>query len=255
MKAARALARVLIVGCVCSLPSHAEKAKGVNGGESSKEPYVTIELAKLEVTDSSLGLSCRIRNSSDHDVWVCREVSSLPFEVYLSHDTKTLLIRKRLDVPCHTRWSRPPAAGKYVRLSPGTAEPESFLIDLPATPQVVYASPGTETVSCTVRRLVLEIGYYDEDLPALVRSILEVAENFNPTSKSLKPEIWTTYFRGLLVRNSLAAFDVMNKDPESSGHVYIDYSSQALAGEKILHIEINGVSIPYSGPVKQEGEE
>jgi hypothetical protein len=233
------------------MASHAEQAKEVTGPDDGKATVVTIELTKLEVTDFSLGLTYTIRNSSDHDVWVCSEVSSIPFEVYLTHDKQTLLIRKRLDVPCGKIWHRPPAAGTYIRLRPSAAQPESVLIDLPVAPKSVYATVDAAEVAQTVRRLALEIGYYDEDLPALVRSIFEVADKFSPESWDLDPNILKTYFPGLIVRGALSDFDVINKDPYGEGHVYIECSYQAL-GEKVLRMEINGVAIPYRGRIETE---
>ena len=45
-------------------------------------------------------------------------------------------------------------------------------MDVPVMPQFLYAGRDTQ-VKQTVRRLVIEIGFYDEDLPAPARSILE----------------------------------------------------------------------------------
>ena len=230
--------------CVCNMGSDAGQAQQADGQDAVDETGVTIELTKLEVSDSSLELDYKITNSSDDDVWVCSKPSSIPFEVYLTHDPQTLLIRKRLDVPSTFIWSRPPAAGTYVRIVPGATQMDSMRLDLPVTPRSVYASVGPE-VPQTVRRLVLEIGYYDEDLPALVRSILDVAGNCSPQSWYVYPDFLKTYFRGLLVRNSLSGFNAINKDPYGEGRVSIEYSYQALTGEKVLRVEINGVSIRY----------
>jgi hypothetical protein len=224
----------------------------VTGPDEGKATAVTIELTKLEVTDSSLELTYTIRNSSDHSVWVCSEVGSMPFEMYLTHDQQTLLLRKRLDVPSTAVWNRPPAAGTYTRLGPGAAQPESMLLDLPVTQKAIYASVTTTEVPQTVRRLALEIGYYDEDLPALVRGIFDVADKFSPESRNLDPNIERTYFRGLAVRRALGAYDIMNQDPYGEGRISIGYSYQALVGEKVLRMEVNGVAIPYRGRIEKE---
>jgi hypothetical protein len=233
--------------CLCSTGFRADLAAGVNGPSSGKERSVMIELTKLDVTDSSLGLTCTIRNSSDHDVWVCSKVSSISSEVYLTDDQRTLLIRRRLDVPSTNVWHRPPAAGTYIRIGPGAAYPESLLLDLPVTRQSIYASPVAVEVPRTARCLALEIGYYDEDLPALVHSVLDTAGKFSTDTWSLDPNIERTYFRGLAVRRALAGYDTKNKDPYGEGRVYIDYSYQALVGEKVLRMEVDGVAIPYAG--------
>lgn len=243
---------MLAICTMCDMACHAGQADDVNSPVDGREAAVTIELTKLEVTDTSLEFSYKIRNHSGHDVWVCSEVSSAPFEVFLTHDTQTLLIRKRLDVPCNAIWARPPAPGKYICLGPAEDRQDTLRIDLPVMPRFMYASQGMEVVTCTVRRLLLEIGYYDEDLPALIRRILEVADQFNAQAWSLHPDVRETYFRGLSVRSALLGFDLIDKDPYAEGYVYIYYSRQALTGEKTLRMEINGIAIPYSGPIESE---
>jgi hypothetical protein len=236
--------------CVCNIGSRAEERGKTDPAESGKEMGVTIEVTQFEVTDSWLALTFKIRNSSDHAVWVCSSVrsgGSAPYELYLMHDKQTLLLRKRLDVPCQKSWRTPPDPATYVRLEPGTAQAESLLLGLPITPTFIYATVDAPGVAQPVRRLALQIGYYDEDLPALVRGIFSIAGEFKQTSSSLDPNMERTYFRGLAVRRNLRTYDLLNPDPYSKGRVRIDYSYQALAGEKVLAVEINGVAIPYQG--------
>jgi len=126
------------------------------------------------------------------------------------------------------------------------------LIDLPVAGKFVYASEGEEPVTDTVRRVALEIGYYDENLPALVRNIIEMANKLGAQTWFTYPDWLKTYFRGLAVRNALEGFNVLNRDPEAEGRVYIEHSRQALTGEKALRVEINGVGIPYNGRVQWE---
>jgi len=208
---------------------------------------VVIELTRLEITDSSLELGYKVRNDSDHEIWVCDKVSSMPSEVYLTYDKRTLLIRKRLDVPSHMIWRTRPASGTYRYLGSGAVHQDSMFLSFPISPKFVYASKGTETADQTVRSLVLEIGYYDGDLPALVRSIFQVADRFRFEGGDIDPAIEGTYFPGLSVRSALAGFEAVNENALDRGYVYIDYSYQALAGEKVIRIEIDGVAIPYSG--------
>ena len=100
MNAARRIAKLLAICCVCTVLSPAEDAKGP---DMSKNAAVTMEITKLEVNDSTLALSYNIRNGTDREAWVCSEVGSIPFEAFLTSDKQTLLIRKRLDVPSNTR--------------------------------------------------------------------------------------------------------------------------------------------------------
>ena len=39
----------------------------------------------------------------------------------------------------------------------------------------------------------------------------------------------------------------MNRDAYDRDYIYVRYSGQALTGEKILRMEIEGVAIPYDG--------
>jgi len=238
MKTAARLAGIVAVCCLCNMVSHAQEADEASGPGHSERASVTIELTRFEVSDSCLALDYRIKNGSDHDVWVCSRPSSIPFEMYLTQDKQSLLIRKRLDVPTTVIWHRPPAPGTYVRLNAGADQRESLLIDLPVEPVTVYASGGTESAS-TVTRLAVEIGFYDEDLPALIDNIIAVADMFRVTSWDVPWEILDTYFRGLRVPR------LLNADPYGQGYVHIEYNGQALTGEKVLRMEINGVSIPY----------
>ena len=221
-----------------------------------EEKVVTIELTKLDVNDTNLELRYKIKNGTNHDVWICGGVGLIakPFEVFLAEDARTLVIRKRLDVPTHLIWRSGPPSGMYVRLSPGEERLESLSLNLPVQPNFVFVGPGRTQVTQNARFLSLEIGFYDEDLPALVRSILAEAEKFNSTIYDANMDILKDYFKGLLVRGSLGGldtFETINKDYLNKGQVVINYSYQALTGEKVLRITVDGVSIPYEGPVQQ----
>jgi hypothetical protein len=254
MDATARIVKMIAICCVCNIASHAEEVNEAKGPDSNGEKTVSIGLVKLEVTGSSLGLSYEVRNGSARDVWVCSEVSSMPFEIYLTQDKQTLLIRKRLDVPSKAIWASPPTPGTYVRLGPGANRPESVLIDLPVKPNFVYAPVGGEAIAQTVRRVALEIGYYDEDLPTLVRSICAVADELSAKGwglgYNLNPNTLNTYFRGLIVRGVFAGSGVITQEPYTQAHVYVPHSRQALTGERVLRIEVNGVSIPYRGRVE-----
>ncbi len=236
---------------VCVLLAGRAQADSVEDPNNKERKNVTIELTKLDVNDTTLELGWKIKNNTDHDVWICDSIGSeINFEVYMAEDNRTLVIRRRLDVPSHYGWRSPPS-GRYVRLHPGEIRPESLLLNLPVQFRFVYASRGTKVTKCA-RYIALEIGFYDEDLPALIRSILQEAEKFSGTVSDIDVAIFKDYFRGLWVRErfgSLKFFDAINKDPYSEGWVEFYYPYQALTGEKILRILVDGVSIPYDGYV------
>lgn len=251
MKTTFGLISVLAICCLCRAALPAALAGGVGDPNDVNEPAVTIELTRLEVSESSLALDFKIRNTSDHDVWVCSAVSSIPFEMFLTQDRQTLLIRKRLEVPSTAIWNRPPFPGTYVHLGPGEDRPESLLIDLPVAQQTVFAGLDTSKTRLTVRRLAVEIGYYDEDLPALVRRIFEATDKFASEDWDIDGSIYRTYFRGFVVRSALSGFGIINKDPYGEGRVLVDYSRGALTGEKVLKLEVSGLAIPYVGSMKK----
>ena len=213
----------------------------------SKDTGVTMEILDLDVNESTLALSYNIRNGTNRDAWVCNSIGSVPFEVFLTSDKQTFLIRKRLDVSSNTIWRGPSPVGTYARIAPGVALTESVQVALPASPTFLYASRGATEVAQTVTCLALEIGYYDEDLPALIHGIIGVAEKSGLTSQDVPPNILDTYFRGLRVRGVLGNFDRVNKDPYGEGCVYIAYSGQALTDEKVLRVDVNNISISYKG--------
>jgi len=228
-----------------------EFASGAGEPNDPNQGAVTIELTKLDVNDTTLELHYKIKNNTDHDVWICDNVNTLanPFEVFLAEDAQTLVIRKRLDVPSRAIWRTQPA-GMYVRLCPGEDLIESLSLNLPVQPSFVFASAGRTQVTQNARCLALEIGFYDEDLPALICSIIIEADKFSGTTFDIDTAIVKEYFKGLLVKGCLGplnSFEELNKDLINKGKVVIYYSYQALTGEKVLRIEVDNVSIPYEG--------
>lgn len=225
------------------------QAESVDDPNNNEEKDVTIELNKLVVNDTTLELHYKIKNNTDHDVWICNSVGSAGIEAFLAEDAKTLLMRRRLNVPTSNIWRRSPA-GRYILLRTGENWSESLSYDLPVNPRFLFSSQGETQVTQNARGLTLEIGFYDEDLPALIRSILKEADKFSGTSFDADFAIKKEYFRGLWVRGSLGSFNIDNKDPYSEGKVVIPYNDQALTGEKVLQIKVDGVSIPYEGYVQ-----
>ena len=249
MDAVRRILKVLAVCCLCNLASHAQPAGSVSGPDDNKGPAVTMEITELDVNDSTLTLSYNIINGTGRDAWVCSSIdSSVSFEVFLTSDKQTLLIRKRLDVPTSAIW-RPsgPGTGTYVRIAPDASLADSVRIAVPVNSVFVYAWPDTTEVAQTVTSLALEIGYYSADLPAVIRSVLAVAEKSGLTVADVPGGLLDTYFRGLRVRSTLGGFDLVNKDPYGQGRVLVAYSQQALTDEKVLRVDVNDVSIPYGG--------
>jgi hypothetical protein len=122
-------------------------------------------------------------------------------------------------------------------------------LTVPVEPCRVYA---TELASSLLhaRRLVLEIGFYDEDLPKLIRDILEIAEKLNCLEYSEHTtDLFMYYFKGAWIAQlfgGLTGFEE-NRYKEGNEEINIPYTRQQLSGEQVLRIEVDGVNIPYLG--------
>ena len=253
--------------CVFS-PMFAQADSGDDPNKEEKK-VVTIELTKLDVNDTTLELSYKIKNNTDHDVWICDDAYAntalLDFEVYLSEDEQTLLIRRRHDVPTDMVWGAWPYA-RYVLLRSGQDRTESLSLDVPVRPCCVFAIP--EAASDHARCLVLEIGFYNEDLPGMIREILEMIEKLNcarPEPSEYGTAFFQRYFKGIWIAHQvfvggLSGFEKYTYK-EGSEEITIPYTRQNLIGEQVLRIEVNGVHIPYEelshtdGPANGQEEE
>jgi len=217
-----------------------------------------IILTKFTITDKALQLEYEIKNDSDHEIWVCQSADELGeqykvFEAFLDLQRRTLIIRKRLDVPMLNSIDRMyPPSGRYVRLRPGESCSELLSHELPFYPHIVYYARGNEQGIEYARRLAIEIGFYDEDLPALIRTILTEADRFTGT---LSDRWWlnetiTGYFAGLALKSYMGGgVDWFNQSKGASiekGTLVIPYNDQTLKGERVLHVTVDGVFIPYN---------
>ncbi len=241
-----------LILCVFS-PKLAQAESG-DDPNNLEDKVVTIELTKLDVNDTTLELSYRIKNNTVHDVWICDDVAfyltSLDFEVFLSEDVQTLLIRRRLDVPTNVEWAINPR-GHYVLLRSGQERTESLSLEVPVISQRVFVFPSKRVTSDHAKRLVLEIGFYNEDLPGTIREILETAEKLNCTRleySEYHTDLFQRYFKGIWIAHQLfgglSGFEE-HTYKEGSEEIIIPYSWQRFGGEQVLRIDVDGVYIPY----------
>ena len=218
------------------------------------QSMVTLELTKLEVNEARLDLHFRIENYSDQYVWVLDNLfgNDPPLEVFLSKNGRTLLLRRRLAVPTGGSFAQP-MKGRYMLFRPGETRAERVSIALPVVPRFKFARDDVmRTYTGEVRHIRLEIGYYDQDLPALVDSVLREAEKFEGTFEAAH-SVKLEYFRGLAVRG-LARFHSLDPDPYTEGFFIVAYTRGIFTGEKVLSLEVDGVSIPYDGFVEAQLE-
>ena len=150
-------ARLLIFLIICTLLTKSIQAEDANNIEINQDSAVAIELTKLDVNDTTLELGYKIKNNTDHDVWICDSVSThSKSERYLAEDAQTLVIRKRLDISPEVVWAAIPI-GRYVRLQPAQEYSESLSYALPLRPAFTYI--GERANAESAKRLVLEIGF------------------------------------------------------------------------------------------------
>ena len=209
---------------------------------------VIIALTRLDVNDTNLELSYKIKNNTDHDVWICDSVnteSTFNIDAYLAEDAKTLVIMKSIGFLSEFLSIDRYRGSRYVRLRPTQEYSESLSLDLPVGPSVLYLDERANAEFAS--RLAIEIGFYNEDVLKLIRSIIEVAERFNYTDVGVpdfESDFMRCYFKGLLIARGfggLSHFDEVYTDVNelSIGPAYDFF------GEQVLRIEVDGVRIPY----------
>lgn len=226
---------------------------GDDGGDLTEQndvAAVMIVLTKLEITHQTLELGYKIKNGSDHDVWVCDSVCmdyGIDFEAYLAEDARTLVMRKLLDVSPEILWVAIPV-GRYVRLRAGQERTESLSLTVPVRPQLVYIGQRASAEYATC--LVLEIGFYNEDLPGLIRSIIEVAERLGcapPTVKDYDSDIMRRYFSGLLIYGRFGGLSQFDESHQDVSEEFVTAYTDRLLGEQVLRIVVDNLYIPYQG--------
>jgi len=212
-------------------------------------PGAKIVLTKFEVTDTSLDFSFQITNVSNHNIWICDWIGTKPtrpFEVYLAADEQTLVIRRRFDIATTWEFVEQPGC-VYVRLAPGEDRTESLSLALPVEPYGVFVENEELGRGQRATRLVLEIGFYDRDLPTVIYAILAQAEKFTGEVISPHGYILQRYFPGLLIKKHFESFSLFNDTHQkeiSNGWLGFGYMYEPRLGEQVLRLEVNGVHIP-----------
>jgi hypothetical protein len=234
------------------------RAESTDALDIEEDNAVNIVLTKLDVNDTKFELSWKIINNTDHDVWICdRLFPGDFFEWFLDTDDKTLIIRRRFDLPQGQGWEHLPRA-YYVRLRPGQEKVDSISLTVPIREHTVFGPLLGHGQSAT--RMALEIGFYDEDLPGLILEIVEMAELLNCDVRSpangsgIVPtdrvrELRRRFFGGQFIARAFygESFAYFRDSITSGGdEVIIPYLSQTLNGEQTLRTEVDGFSIPLN---------
>ena len=250
---------IIIILFLCVLLVKSTQAENFIYSDDVEESTVTISLTKFEVTDVNLELGWKIRNISDHNIWICDSLNAYGksgFEVFLCDDSQTLSIRRLYNVRDQGRLERP-ITSRHICLQAGEEKTEFLSLDVPIRPLIWFGPEKTNAEFA--KRLVLEIGYHNEDLPGTILSIVGIAEKFGydtsiPIEISDEDNLFS-YFEGLLITkifNLNADFreSVIGGGPQIIiPYIQTTKGQRIFKSEKILRIEINSVSIPYKGNI------
>jgi hypothetical protein len=220
-----------------SIPCHLDP-------QSEPKPAgVTMSLTGFDVNDTNLELNYQIRNDTEQDIWICKDIDVFggpgSYEMRITEDGLRLIVRRRFEA-LEGFWYVPPES-RYVRLRPGETRIESSMLTIPI--ETMYNFADKEDYAT---RLVVEIGYYPCDLPGMIREILDVAEKMNWQRLyqiEYSHEIVERYFAGLRIAQWFGGSIQIFGD-----EIKIPWMGNVRMGEQFLQLTIDGVRIPYKFP-------
>ncbi len=249
-------AGIMAMVAVCIVSTWSRQAQAMEELISEQDAMARIYLTKFDVNDTRLELGWKIKNDTDHDVWICaslRAGGSTVFEYFLDKDAKTLVIRRRFSLRKDIEWEFPFYRARYERLRPGEERVEAFPFSVPVRPFYIMELPHANAEYA--QRLAVEIGFYDEDLAGLISNVAGVAEKLacDPTidTRILDENdmmITDRFFGGWGVARIFRDPDIRNAVTSGADQIIIPYVGQSLNGEQVLRLVIENVSIRYESP-------
>ncbi len=225
-----------MVGC-------GQSARPANSASHGQGAGVTLSLVRVAMTEEALEVRHEIRNDCGHDIWVCDDISvngQWHLETYLLPEEQTLVVRRRLGVPANIFWPGGEPNGRYVRLPHGQVREESLSFALPVRSRRVYARHAQEAGKALAyaNRLLVDIGYYDEDLPCLIRRILDEAEG------GVSPWVFIPTLGREVHVETLYRLNRYNKDLNDADEpVIVPY--RALERESSIRLAAENLRIPF----------
>jgi len=230
---------------LCILPpitSNAETNKQIKN--KTDTTALTLEFSKLNVTEKAFEISYQIKNDSEQDIWLCKDLGSAfrTFEVSMADDDETLLVRRRLDVPINGFGEH--AYGSYIRIPKADRLKETILIPLPIRPvRIIMPPQRNEKVVKHVKQIMIEIGFFSGDTPGMILHMLEEAER-NLQKKHVDDIGYPTDVIGWLV--SSVIFNGLNERvPDRNEQIVIPWTNQAIEGEQVLRATVENLHVPY----------
>jgi len=242
---------------LCILTARYTRAESADDTTTEEDFIVEIALTKLVVNDQNLEVTWKIVNNTDHDVWVCDGY----VDKFMDADNKTLVLRMRYNLSNEgIIWEFPFPRFRYARLRPGQEKVKSLSLPVPVEPSLLFkTSLGNAEFA---KRLIIEIGFYDEDLSGLIVDIAELAQKLGCDLSVSSPvaisatdpkdertvQLRQRFFEGPFIARAfyLESFEYFRNSVTSGGdEIIAPYLFQTLNGEQALRIEVDNMSIPY----------
>jgi len=209
----------------------------------SESPTITV--IAMDVSDEVLKLNYEIRNSSEQDIWLYEGLNRgyKNFEVYMTEDDETLLIRRRLAVPKNT-FTPEHLSGWYRRIGKNTAREECLLLPLPVHRRTFFRGLKRRVKDLEyAKRLKLEIGFYSGDLNEIIFDFLDKAEKY-PEENHINEHGYPIDIVGWLVSSlhfNTSNEGVLNRDEQ----VVLWWNDGTLKGEQVIVTKIDDLKVPY----------
>jgi hypothetical protein len=171
-----AVSMMIMQGCS---PNEGPPTKVLEPGVSSTanaaqrvEP-ASLEVTKLSLTREDLRLDYRVTNHSEHDIWVCVNMSDSPteaskFTVETEIRGRTLQITRRGNVEQTALVNTLGVYAVYHRLQPGASRCDTVLLPLPVENWSHVRLMGDPVKPVVLNQVVLELGYFDQHLRDLI---------------------------------------------------------------------------------------
>jgi hypothetical protein len=173
-----------MLGCAV-IASGCQPAESMSSGQSlasamsvvcPTEPNAaSLMIEKFSLTEENLTLEYRVTNVSSHDIWICTTQSAFadgndPPTADVRITDETLWIQQRANVGPQNAIVEGMACVGYQRLSPGQTRLRAILLWRPIQSySLVYSPPSRGFAETVLNRVVVQVGYFDEDLPALMQ--------------------------------------------------------------------------------------
>ena len=245
---------------LCVLWARSAPAQLLEDANQPQDSGVQMTLTHLSVTDQTLEVGLKIINSTDHDVWVCngydRDDGIRYFDRFMATDDKTLVLRRRYNLSSEGLIvERFPSPFRYLRLRPGQekVESHSFILPVTSTSPVFHTLAGGINVD-SAQRLAIEIGFYDEDLRALILGVVDMAERIgrddSAFSELTEPantlQLYYRFFGGFKIAGWFKSRAWFRDSVTADGdEILSPPMRQSLNGEQVLRIEVDNLSIPF----------